>query len=194
LLRKFRERIFSCFFLCFLLSISHLPAQDQRIADSLAQIYKQNTLTDTAKFQLLLDLSYNEIGDLHKAVKYAEELITGAQRAENNRYLRSGYFLKGTKERLLGNLDAALDAFFKSAELAKKMHNLLGEGDSYGAIADTYAVGNNPANAQLYYRQAINILRIANDSGHLASFLSNAGDQFLRIKNYDSALFLFYGV
>ena len=176
---------------CCWLTVGAVFSQDQRIADSLAQIYKQNTLTDTAKFQLLLDLSYNEIGDLHKAVKYAEELITGAQRAENNKYLRSGYFLKGTKERLLGNLDAALDAFFKSAELAKKMHNLLGEGDSYGAIADTYAVGNNPANAQLYYRQAINILRIANDSGHLASFLSNAGDQFLRIKNYDSALFYF---
>jgi len=32
------------------LTVGAVFSQDQRIADSLAQIYKQNTLTDTAKF------------------------------------------------------------------------------------------------------------------------------------------------
>ena len=35
-------------------------AQEQEIADSLARIYEQNALSDSAKFRLLTDLSFNE--------------------------------------------------------------------------------------------------------------------------------------
>src|SRR5688572_22419393 len=82
--------------------ISGILSQEQRIADSLSYIYQQNTLTDTAKFELLTDLSFNEVKDLKKSLKYADELISLSQQAGNNKYLRIGYFLKGNKERLLG--------------------------------------------------------------------------------------------
>ena len=72
-----------------------LFAQEQKIADSLAVIYQQNTLTDTAKFALLKNLTFNEVNDLNKALQYAEELIAGAELAKNDKYLGAGYFLKG---------------------------------------------------------------------------------------------------
>ena len=91
-------------------------SQEQKIADSLRAIYEKENLKDTTRMDLLLNLSYNEINDLHKAIQYAAELIMTSRKAENDKYLRAGYFLLGTKKRLLGNYDEALDAFFKSAE------------------------------------------------------------------------------
>jgi signal transduction histidine kinase len=171
--------------------ISGVFAQDQKVADSLTRIYQQDTLTDTARLELLLSLSFNEVRDLRQSLKYAEELISLSQLTENNRYLRAGYFLKGTKKRLLGNLDEALDAFFRSAEIAKKLHHLTGEGDAYGAIADTYSLANNHENAKRYYNEAITTLRHSNDSISLAAALSNAGDEFRKIGIYDSAILYF---
>lgn len=162
--------------------------QEQKIADSLARIYKQGTLKDTARLDLLLNLSFNEVRDLQQGIKYSEELINLSQEAGNDKYLRAGYFINGTKKRLLGALDEALDAFFKSSEIAKKLHQLRGEGDAYSAIADIYSVGNNHANAISYYNKAVTTLRQTRDSISLASALLNAGDEFRKTKKYDSAL------
>ena len=83
---------------CFWFIIAGVSAQDQKLADSLALIYQQNTVTDTAKLELLRNLSFNETRDLKKGLKYAEELISLSELSGNNIYLRRGYFLKGTKK------------------------------------------------------------------------------------------------
>jgi tetratricopeptide (TPR) repeat protein len=69
----------------------------------------------------------------------------------------------------LGDLDEALDAYFKSAEAARKANYIKGEGSAYGAIADIYSISNNHSNAMLYYNKAIATLRQATDSIALAS-------------------------
>lgn len=168
-----------------------VSGQDQKLADSLAIIYKENKLEDTAKLALLVDLSFNEVNDLQLSLKYAEELINLSKQKGNNLYLHKGYFQKGNKKRLLGNLDEALDAYFKSAEAAAKANYMKGEGSAYGAIADIYSISNNHSNAMLYYNKAIATLRQLNDSISLASAISNAGDEYLNYKNYDSALIYF---
>jgi tetratricopeptide (TPR) repeat protein len=144
---------------CFWFIISAGFAQEQKIADSLARIYQQDTLTGIAKFELLTDLSFNEVKDLKKGLKYAEELISLAGKTGDNKYLRSGYFLKGNKERSLGNLDQALEAYIKSAEIASGSQNFAGEAEAFSAIADIYSVANNHPNAMAYYNKAITSLR-----------------------------------
>ncbi len=166
-------------------------AQQQRMADSLARIYKMDTATGTASLDLLLNLSFNEIANYQQAVSYAEELIRRSKKAGNDQYLSAGYSLKGTKERVLGNLDAALDAFFKSAEICKRSHRVTSEANAYGEVGNIYSVGKNHPTAMIYYNKAIATLRQSNDSISIASALSNAGDEFVRIKNYDSALLFF---
>ncbi|MCY7421812.1 MAG: tetratricopeptide repeat protein [Chitinophagaceae bacterium] len=136
-------------------------------------------------------MSFNEVRDLKQGLYYAEELISLAQKTNNTKYLRVGYFLKGTKKRMQGNLDEALDAYFKSAEVAGKTHNLIGEGDAYGAIGDVYSSANNHANAINYYAKAIVILKKLNEPKRLASVLSNAGDDYMKVKHFDSALLYF---
>ena len=66
-----------------------------------------------------------------------------------------------------------------------------GEGSAYGAIADIYSISNNHLNAMLYYNKAIATLRNTDDPVALGAAISNAGDEFLNNKIYDSALLYF---
>ncbi len=179
------------FLISFLCIIQTITGQDQKVADSLAVIYQKDILEDTAKLELLRNLSFNEMSDLKLALKYAEELITLSKRLENNLYLHRGYLQKGNKKRLLGDLEEALDAYFMSGEAARKANFIKGEGTAYSAIADIYAVSNNHTNARTYYSKAIATLRQSKDSVAIATSISNAGDEFLNSKIYDSALLYF---
>jgi len=165
--------------------------QDQKVADSLARIYQQGNDSDTAKLELLRRLSFNEVKDPKLSLKYAEELISLSATLGNNIYLARGYFLKGNEQRLLGDLHEALDAYFKSAEAARKAKDVPAEGSTYGAIADVYSVSHNHSGAMTYYNKAIAILRLFPDSVRLASTILNAGDEYRMNKIYDSALLYF---
>ena len=78
-------------------AIQNILGQQQKKADSLSIIYKEDILKDTAKLELLLDLAFNEMRDLHLAVKYAEELIGLSQQLDKTQYLHSGYLRKGNQ-------------------------------------------------------------------------------------------------
>jgi two-component system, NtrC family, sensor kinase len=166
-------------------------AQDQKIADSLAKVYQTNNLQGKEKLQLLSDLAFNEVEDLRLAVQYAEELIAEATAAGDNQFLYRGYFQKGNKKRQSGDLPEALEAYFKSAEIANKAKLTEWEALAYAGIADVYGISNRHDDAMDYYRKAIATLRIANDSVQLASIILNAGEEFRLNKFYDSALIYF---
>jgi len=170
-----------------------LPAtsQDQKVADSLKQVLQQDNLADSVKFELLRNIAFNEVSDLRLALEYAEELISFSELKGNDKYLHFGYLQKGNKKRLLGDLEEALDAYFKSIEAAKKANFTRGEGNAFGTIADIYSISNNHQNAMLYYHKAISILRQSNDSIYLASFILNTGEEFINNKIYDSAFVYF---
>ena len=65
----------------------HVAGQDQKVADSLKKIYHQGVLEDSAKFELLRDLAFNEAKDYKLALQYAEELIKLSVQKGNNLYL-----------------------------------------------------------------------------------------------------------
>ncbi|MGB5372107.1 MAG: adenylate/guanylate cyclase domain-containing protein [Flavobacteriaceae bacterium] len=166
-------------------------AQDQRIADSLLGIYQTDTLDGEARLELLKNLSFNAVDDYHLALKYADELIALATEDDNLAYQAHGYLRKGNAEKLMGNLEKALAAFFETAEIAKKNGRIPLEGSAYINIADIYAMANNHKNAMHYYQMAIATLRKSDDSISLASAILNAGDAHLTNKDYDSALVYF---
>ncbi len=166
-------------------------AQDQRIADSLTLIYQKDTLKGKKKLELLTELAFNEVSDYQLSLHYSEELIKLSLEHNLNSYLSQGYFQKGSTKKILGNLDEALKAFFKSAEIASKANQIPLEGSAYGAIADIYSISKNHNNAMLYYNKAIATLRNTKADVALASFIFNAGDHLLSLKKYDSALTYF---
>jgi len=113
--------------------------QDQKLADSLVMIYQKDTLRDKAQLQLLADLSFNEVRNLELALQYAEELISLSRTAGDNLYLSQGYYQKGNKKRLSGDLPDALDAYFKCTEVAAKA-GFTPEPAVYAGIADIYGI------------------------------------------------------
>ena len=157
----------------------------------MAEIYQNNTLQDTTKLALLLELSFNEINDLKLALAYSEELIKLSRQQKNVLYLHRGYLQKGNKQRLLGDLKEALESYFLSLEMAIKAKYVQGEGIAYSTIADVYSISNNHINAKIYYNKAILTLRQLEESIALASVLSNAGDEFFNTNTYDTALVYF---
>jgi len=181
------------FGLILLLVLIIYPAfgQNQKLADSLAIVYHQKALNDSDKLYLLFKLSFNEVRDLQLSLKYADDLVNLAQKTNNNHYLHRGYFQIGNKKRLFGDLEEALDAYFKSAEAAQSFNYTKGVGNAYGAIADIYSMSDNHENARLYYNKAISILRQSNDSISLASAILNAGDEYRISELYDSAFVYF---
>lgn len=164
-----------------------VAAQNQKIADSLALIYAREELKDTAQLELLRHLAFNESKNIELGLRYAEELIELSTESNNHLYLYRGYLQKGNKLRLMGDLEKALDAYFKCAEAARKANYLTGEASAYGVIADIYSVSKNHTNAKLYYQRAITYLRKTSDSIALASAILNAGDDYLNHQIFDSA-------
>lgn len=175
----------------FLVFIQPISAQDQRLADSLEHIYRTQKIPDTTKLELLRDLAYNENRDLDLGIRYAEELIELSTKLGNKLYQYRGYLQKGNKLALKGEPDAAMQAYVKSAEFAKIVGNVKGQGTALGAIGDAYANAKNFPTAMLYYYKAIDVLRTTGDSVLLATIISNAGDAFLQQKKFDSALYYF---
>lgn len=172
-----------------LLCIQMSSAQEQRIADSLAKIYKSNRFLSTPeKMELLRNLAFNEVTDNQLSIKYANELIALAAKENNYLYLHRGYFQKANKYRYLSDLDIALDAFFKSLDAAKNASFLPGQGTCNIAIADIYSTTGNSKNAEYYYTKGIELLRKTDNTIALASALLNAGDQYLKNKNHKLAL------
>jgi class 3 adenylate cyclase len=183
---KLRAYYFLIGFFCIFINV--IWSQDQRVADSLSLIYKEGNLDGKAKIELLIKLSYNERNDFQKSLKYADELIALSHEAEDYKSLSNGYLLKGGAHRQLGNLESALEALLKSAEVAIKSESLDNEGAAYISIADVYSIIENYNNAEIYYNKAIVSLRKINDSIGLASALLNAGDTYFTNKKYDAAL------
>ncbi|APQ19039.1 adenylate/guanylate cyclase domain-containing protein [Maribacter hydrothermalis] len=192
---KFGSRAYFLLLSTFLLFCSYALSQDQRIADELAVIYKEDTVQGLEKLDLLNDLSFNEINDFELALKYSEELISLSKLSNNSTYLSYGYFQKGNAKQYSGELEGALEAYFKCAEIAEKENFTPVLGTSYAAIADVYTISNNHKNAMLYYQRAIKTLRQTlrnkEDSVGLATTILNAGDALLTNKKYDSALVYF---
>jgi class 3 adenylate cyclase/tetratricopeptide (TPR) repeat protein len=167
-------------------------SQDQKIADSLVKIYKENKLNNSEKMELLRNLSFNESNNIELSLKYAEELIILSKAEKNYLYLYRGYNQKGNKNQISGNFNKSLDSYFKSIDAAVKADYLPGEGMSYMSIADVYSTMGNSKNAELYYSKAIGILRKTTSRVSLAMALLNAGDEYSKNLKLNLALNYFY--
>jgi adenylate cyclase len=175
-------------FVLFFFQQFYVFAQDQKVADSLVEIYKKNTLSKVDKMELLRNLAFNETNNLELSLQYAEELIALSQKEKNYLYLYRGYSQKGNKNNISGDFNKALDSYFKSIDAAIKANFVTGEGMSYTCIADVYSNLGNSKNASLYYEKSIQILRKTTDSNSLALALLNAGDEYSKNLKFNLAL------
>ena len=161
--------------------------QNPKIADSLSRVYEEkgNQLPDTARLELLRQLSFNETNDPNLALRYNYELINLSRQLGNNAYLYFGYYQLGSKKRASGDYPGALSDYLMSSKLS---NSSLGFANAFIGMADVYNDLHNYADAKSYYEQGIKFLRSLDDSIALASAILNKGEAFRHNGQNDSAM------
>lgn len=157
------------------------------MADSLKKLLDERRKVDSLYLEQLRELASNET-DPEPARRYARQMIDLAAKDSVLHILRAGYLQLGNAERLLGNLEEAMTAYFTSLAFAERIGNKPAVGALYSSIADLYSGTQSHDNAILYYKRSIAILREDTDSVSLGSVLFNLGDEYLRIERPDTAL------
>ncbi len=190
-IREFLSRIVLLPLWCLVVVCGN--AQNQAVADSLKTILGSEDyagLPDSAKFELLNDLAYNE-SNTNDRIKYADILISSINNDAVREYLiwkEKGYFQKGTAYRLRGDFDEAFDNYFNALEIAETISYEEGISTVLMGIADTYSEIGNSDESLKHYNLAIAKFRIGGDSIKLGSTLYNAGDEYLKSNELDQAL------
>ncbi len=162
-------------------------AQDQKVADSL--IKKLNQLKrvdkDTLRLKWLGAISFNHNNP--DSVLYYSRLMVSE--TDDPYWLYSARYNEGAALRMQGNLDGALEAYFKCLELAKVVYLKSREAGSNMAIGDVYSVSGAHNNSIEYYSKSINIYReLKKDSLSLAMALFNVGDEYLKQDSLKAAM------
>jgi len=165
-------------------------SQNEQLADSLEHIYKNELFSKDQELMLLRNLCEN-LTDTDKKIAYSQDLIDKATESDSSYYVMSGLLEIGNALRLKGDLQPALNNYFRSAQVASDQGFKKQAGAIYVAIADVYSIMENHQNSISYYRDAIAILRAEKDSVNLASALLNAGDEYFNVGKLDSALQFF---
>lgn len=172
----------------FLILCIQLSSQTKQTIDSLEQVYTESK--GHIQLNLLNKLSFDH-PDLEKALFYSNELILESQKVDSIKYLFFGYIHKGNALTRKGNLEEALECFFKGAEIAEAQKNKKNIGSINISIGDVYSIIGDHQNAVSYYKKAINILKDIGNNEDLAIAYENLGDEYLNVSKPDSALIMF---
>lgn len=170
----------------FCLISTVMIGQDQKLADSLINIYNSGSYQDDEL--VLLSKIAGEVTNPNDILEFSELLISKASKKASVYYLYQGNLLKGNALQSQGNNPKALKAFFKGLDYAKRDADEKGIGSLMISIAGVYSAMDNFKNAQVYYSKGIRILRKVNDSIKVATALLNAGDDHFNARKLDSAL------
>ncbi len=173
--------MFICLFVC-----SNHSQQDQAVSDSLISVYNSGAYKGD-ELEILGKIAEAETNpDI--SLKYSGLLISKGLKDSAFNFVHKGYLQQGNALQYKGNNAEALRSFFNSLEYANRIDYDIGVGSLMISIADTYSVMENSKNAQIYYKQGINLLRKLNDSVKVATALINAGDDYFNNEKLDSAL------
>ena len=177
----------------FFFSIQNAYCQDQKIADSIKDLYKSGNyeISEYIMLNRITEFETNPDSSLFYAEVLIEKAIAIQPKDSALNALRLGYLAKGYSLLFKGDNSEAIDAFLKGLNYAEQIKDKATMGIIQVSIADTYAVMENNEFAELYYTKGIDILRKIPDSLNLASALLNAGDWSINYEKYEQALLYF---
>lgn len=160
-------------------------AQNQRIADSLEILYQSGQYQD--ELSILKDIAENQSAP-DNVLFYSEKLIEKASVDSVGDYLVSGFLQKGNGYKLKGAYPEAVEAYFKSIELAQRFGQEERIGAIYISIGDTYSYLEDYETAVSYYDKGIQALRESKDNFRLGIALLNSGEMYFKKNNLEKAL------
>jgi len=168
----------------------HLFSQSSQSIDSIQKQYELGQYEDQERLNLLSELAMNHY-DPTLAIYFSDELIENAQKADSAIYIYYGYLHKGNAFLKKGDLEEALDSYFKGAEIVADNKSWTNIGMINIAIADVYSNIGDHQNAVIYYKKAISINSEIGTDNNLAIAYENLGDEYLNVSKPDSAILMF---
>jgi len=177
----------ACLLVGFFFVGSYGRAQNLKQTDSLILVYHSGNLTKQERYVVLRGLAEGA-PQPEKRLQFANELIALALEDTSHLWLYRGYMQKGSALRQQGNLEEAIAAYFASAVAAKKIDYKAGIGGVLLSIGAIYSNNNDHQKGIRYKKEAIEVLRTADDSVTLATAILNTGYAYYLIDAYDSAL------
>jgi two-component system, NtrC family, sensor kinase len=165
-------------------------ANNINLADSLVKIYNRGIYHDTLELQLIRDIAANHT-QVDSILFYSNILIDKSMNTSNYLWLHRGLLNQGHAYRKKGDLDRAIESYFKSAEVAKQINYSKGVAGSFSAIGTVYRVEKNYKTALEYYNLALLKFRETHDSVNLAKSLMNTGELYRTTSIMDTALIYF---
>lgn len=167
-----------------------IRGQDQNLADSLVQVFRGRSYHDSAELRLIRDIAANHT-QVDSIIYYSNILIRLSSNKSDYLWMHRGYLNQGHAYRKKGDLDKAIESYFKSAEAAENINYSLGIAGAFSALGTVYRVEKNYKTALEYYNNALLKFREAKDSINLAKSLMNTGELYRTIKTMDTALVYF---
>ncbi len=182
---KFNKK--ACFLLGFFILCGIMNSQNQKISDSLENIYKRGNYESQDKLKIIKQLAVNET-DTEKKLAYSLLLIQTAKELDSVDYLFQGFLEKGNALRLKSDHSHALESYFQGAKIATEEKQKSRLGSIYIAIADVYSIMGNHKNSVTYYKGAITILKKEKDYINVGSAQLNLGDEYINSGELQLAL------
>lgn len=176
--------IWKCTLLIIFIAILSCPLATSQ--DSLEAKLRSIPEKDTSRLSLLLQLTELQHTP-EERLKYADQLLAEARSHRHLRYLHHAYYHEGMAYQLMGDLEVAIYALFKSLNYAELDNYVQGMANVNIGLADVYASLQDHTNAILYYKRALNQLDGLDRNLYFLLHL-NIGDEYYQGRMYDSAL------
>ena len=186
--KDFNNRLCNTLFIVVAIFLSNFTlAQEQKIADSLKNVFRKNLYQRVDKLKILSDIAYYET-DIDEVIIYSNELIASSKEMDSVFREFDGYLRLGQAYSQKGELPKAIEELLKGAKITND-HNLEKEQARVKiALADVYSEMGDNKLAVKNYRDGIQYFQKVKDSTNLAISQYNLGDQYYKEEKLDSAL------
>lgn len=165
-------------------------AQNQHKSDSVIQVLNSGRkIPDSIRAELYYDIS-RDATDPQVKMLYAEKLVELANRLSSYQFLIKGYTDLGYSHKLMGELDEALQAYLKAANLAAQNEDPIVEADTYTNIAAVYTSNEDHNRSLAYYQKALKLYENRASDNRLSGIYINYGYAAYMAQLYDSAISL----
>ncbi|MBD1397069.1 tetratricopeptide repeat-containing sensor histidine kinase [Pontibacter sp. JH31] len=137
---------------------------------------------------------YCELSHAHKSVNpritisYGNKAIALALKAKNDTLLAHAYNVTGSGHYLLGDIEKAVDFYYRALRIREKLGDLSDLSTSYNNIANVYLDQGNPKEALPIYKKALSLATSAQDTARMSGTLINIGNVYQQQGKHDLAL------
>lgn len=194
-IRSLKQMLHKAFVILFIVFAAGLTAQEKKASphsvntiDSLLTVLK-TIKDDTLKVNTLSLLSsqYYSVSDYERAIEYAMQQKTLAEKLDDKNGVAQAYNHIGGVHTIQGNPSIALDNFLKGLKIAEENHFKKIAATSYNNIGGVYRTYSDFQKALENHQKALDLYSEIKDKRGIAASYNNIGIAYKKMSDNDKA-------